>query len=884
MTVINANGKSYNIPEILTANNGAGHSTIVEAGTGDLVPTLFAVMVDLVADAEAGSGGASASASAAAASASTATTQAGISTSQATTATTQAGIATSQATTATTQAGIATSQATTATTQAGIATSAAAGMGYSYTYSTTTTASNPGAGFLRFNNATVASATELYISETTANAQAISADLATWDDSTSTIKGKLKLSKQSNPAIFALFNITGLMTDNGAWDTFSITYITGSGSLTNADTLILSYIRVGDKGDTGGVTSVLSDIADVTISSPATNDFLVKSSGDWINKTSADAFNLLSPQTTKGDLITRNLSAAIRLGVGSNKDILTADSTAAGGLAWQGPATITYEFNVKSYGALGDNSTDDSAAIAAAVAALVSAGGGKLKFPCGIYKYNSPISITNVPIEIVGDGRDLSWLVYTGTGNGIVFNSTGAGSHPNNISGHGTPLKSLKVKGCTVAVGNLGNFGIYGTWADSTNNESLSSFEDVCVRNAYATTNYWTKAIYLINTNGTRFRDVFVSGDENAYATQTSTPWNCANGIHIHSTGLTSSASHYFSDMSGGNCDKYLNITGPCKLLHMTNCELVSVGYGIAAPDGGLNLHGTNVRIDFRLSSVVAVGWNNVQFVNSDFQRNGGLLAATIINGNVMNITTCEGFNLSDCRVRGLTSAGAGIGLVENGINLVGVTRGAISACRINDIADAGILIDSTSSNIAITGNVFSYCEYGIYNNSTTGILHANNVFNNIGTAKVFGLFSNGRRGAFMSRATAQSIPIGVDTPIDFTSVREDTEGFVTSGTRFTIPAGKGINEVRLSGECGIISNSTGFRALTIKKNGTGNYIGRGGILFGASPSGDAFLNVISAIIPVTAGDYFELAATHDSVSVLTTLGGREWFMIEVIS
>ncbi len=51
MTIIVANGKSYDIPAIFTANNGAGHSAIITAGTGDEVPTLFAPMIDLVADA-----------------------------------------------------------------------------------------------------------------------------------------------------------------------------------------------------------------------------------------------------------------------------------------------------------------------------------------------------------------------------------------------------------------------------------------------------------------------------------------------------------------------------------------------------------------------------------------------------------------------------------------------------------------------------------------------------------------------------------------------------------------------------------------------------------------------------------------------------------------
>lgn len=123
--------------------------------------------------------------------------------------------------------------------------------GFQYTYSTTTTASDPGSGFLRFNNATLASATALYVSETTGLSQAIAAELATWDDSTSTIKTKLRMFKQSDAAVFAIFNVTGTLTDNGSWDTLTVAYVTGAGSFSNNDVVTIQPMRTGDKGDTG---------------------------------------------------------------------------------------------------------------------------------------------------------------------------------------------------------------------------------------------------------------------------------------------------------------------------------------------------------------------------------------------------------------------------------------------------------------------------------------------------------------------------------------------------------------------------------------------------------------------------------------------------------
>jgi hypothetical protein len=159
-----------------------------------------------------------------------------------------------------------------ATAAAASATLSATAAGYSYTYDTDTTASDPGAGYIRFNNATLSSATAFYVSETTGDSQSISGDLATWDDSTSTVRGKLRVFKQTNPAIFALFNITGTITDNGTWDTFTVAYITGSGSLADNDEVTIEFLRNGDKGDTGAAGGPLADgdYGDVTVSSSGT--------------------------------------------------------------------------------------------------------------------------------------------------------------------------------------------------------------------------------------------------------------------------------------------------------------------------------------------------------------------------------------------------------------------------------------------------------------------------------------------------------------------------------------------------------------------------------------------------------------------------------------
>lgn len=133
--------------------------------------------------------------------------------------------------------------------------------GYKYTYSSTTTAADPGSGALRFNNATLSSATALYISETTANSQGISADMATWDDGSSSIRGRIRVVKQSDPTVFVLYDITGSNVDNGSWQTLTITYVAGNGSISNSDAVSVGFVAKGDKGDTGATGTAIPIVA-----------------------------------------------------------------------------------------------------------------------------------------------------------------------------------------------------------------------------------------------------------------------------------------------------------------------------------------------------------------------------------------------------------------------------------------------------------------------------------------------------------------------------------------------------------------------------------------------------------------------------------------------
>lgn len=123
-----------------------------------------------------------------------------------------------------------------------------------YLFNTSTSNADPGSGKLKLNHATLASATALYISETDNDTNGLSAVLATWDDSTSTIKGRLFLHSPATPTIFAIYDITGTITDNGAWDTFTIAHVASGGVFTNNLPITAVFLPTGNVGATGGTT------------------------------------------------------------------------------------------------------------------------------------------------------------------------------------------------------------------------------------------------------------------------------------------------------------------------------------------------------------------------------------------------------------------------------------------------------------------------------------------------------------------------------------------------------------------------------------------------------------------------------------------------------
>ena len=140
--------------------------------------------------------------------------------------------------------------------------------GLDMSFETTTTDTDQGAGKLWLNNGTISSASIVYLDDVDDNAVSINSFVDSFDDSTSTVKGHIQFEKQFDPAVFALFNVTGSVTSASTYSKIASTYVTGAGSFGDGDKISVTFIRAGDKGSTGSTGAAGSD-------GEATNGFVI---------------------------------------------------------------------------------------------------------------------------------------------------------------------------------------------------------------------------------------------------------------------------------------------------------------------------------------------------------------------------------------------------------------------------------------------------------------------------------------------------------------------------------------------------------------------------------------------------------------------------------
>lgn len=325
-----------------------------------------------------------------------------------------------------------------------------------------------------------------------------------------------------------------------------------------------------------------------------------------------------------------------------------------------------YVINVKAYGAVGNGTTDDSAAVQAAFNASIP--GSVVLFPATANSYiiNTPINVPTSGITVIGYGAALSQTADTQY---RKFTLTNRGQ--------------IRFEGLYI-------LGGYSSMSPVVNNGTIN----ITNSNLITITN-----CYFFNTAAA---NIYVSGD-------------CGN-IKIDNNNFSNNYCPIIATASGGFKPYRLQIannsfrtSGITTTSSANSASIWINGAGVGSQDNTIsnNVIASNAKYGIRLESSVirtAVSGNSISnTANGVYIDNSTDIAVT---GNTLNNILNEGIFVNQgsnidvsSNVVNTTDSNS------NGIKFTDVTRGTIAANNVESAGDAAVIINSLSP--VISGNTF---------------------------------------------------------------------------------------------------------------------------------------------------------------------------------
>jgi hypothetical protein len=290
-----------------------------------------------------------------------------------------------------------------------------------------------------------------------------------------------------------------------------------NGIVSSGDTL--GQVRFA--GDDGSAFVLAASISSAVDGTPGTNDM----PGRLVFSTTADGGTNPTERmriTSSGNIGVGTTSPAVKLAISSTDAILTPVGTTAqrptgatgylrfnsttdsfegyNGTAWS-PLSGTDALNLQSYGAVGDGTTDDTAAVNAWFTDVLTYGLGYV--PAGTYKVTSAItwdvlSARTTGIRIFGDSPRRSIFTSNISSGSYAFNitttGTGAssGAFYSSFEGIGFQTTSTSFAGIALNIGDSSLVGAFNSFLFTNvtvNNNSTAAGSIACqLANVYAST------------------------------------------------------------------------------------------------------------------------------------------------------------------------------------------------------------------------------------------------------------------------------------------------------------------------------------------------------------------------------------------------------------
>jgi hypothetical protein len=548
--------------------------------------------------------------------------------------------------------------------------------------------------------------------------------------------------------------------------------------------------------------------------------------------------------------------------------------------------TPSYVFNVKTYGAVGDGTADDTAAFNSAINAAIAVN-GTVVIPAGDYIVSSDLAYTfQGRLTIRGEGMNTSRIIYTGLGYALDFEMS-IGSypelssvnlhdfsvlhdHPTGAANSGItiryPLGSIfseTHQGCRLDNLYIGA-KLNGTYSQSHVNAGfgyglkLFNVGQANVSNIYIYGNFTTCNITT------------TPGDGAGGAGSGKGLWvrNCVNNIYENINVRFFSQGIYLDVTTGnnnqGNLFNHVNIL-TCPEAFRTDGLVDSWTLDNFQIDNGNDFSTIN-KLNIR--GIV---------INSNFTSgyggrisNGTCEVGTTFGGPALLLNATAGIQVSNCRFFTSNTSAA----VPYGIKLTGNT----TDCQFSDIyaqgagSNYGMYVDAGCARNIIK-NLTTYGSGGYYDSSA-------NLTNNCDYYLGKGAFVNMMGGPF-------TVHPNTETAIVWNNVKFDDLGVWNSsnGAFFTVPYDCGIKRISISSNSNWLTNGSSFnRQIKIKNILDENFAGSSIPASNNFPTNYASCGAALVDLTLIAGNWSNSSSYSVGTTVRSPANGRYYICTSAVS
>ena len=218
--------------------------------------------------------------------------------------------------------------------------------GLQMTFSNSTSDADPGAGKLALNNSTLSSVSVMFFDDADDNGADISTFVQSFDDASNvTAKGLIHIEKEGSASTFALYKVTGAITDASGYTKVPVSHLVSNGTFSNSDGIRVDFSYSGNDG-AGSLTELSGDTSpqlggdldmngqDIVTTSNADIELAPNGTGKTVLKGNTNpgtlVFNCESNshgQTVKSQPHSASVTNVLTLPPGGDQEIVGASAT-----------------------------------------------------------------------------------------------------------------------------------------------------------------------------------------------------------------------------------------------------------------------------------------------------------------------------------------------------------------------------------------------------------------------------------------------------------------------------------------------------------------------------------------------------------------------------